>query len=229
LVTRANSSRAEGRTTLSRERVLLKAVDVADRDGLEGLSMRRLGQELGVDAMALYRHVQSKDDLLDGIIEVVVGQIDRVSPRDDWKAALREQVMAARGVMLRHPWAKQVLEERGTAGTAVIAYIDGILAIVRGGGFSLDLSHHTLHVLGSRIVGFSQDLFEDKASEPPPPEVAALLSRTIAQYPYVAEIAGSVSHDGVLGACDDDVEFAFGLDLILDGLERTLSRDARIA
>ena len=228
-MTRANSSRAEGRTTLSRERVLLKAVDVADRDGLEGLSMRRLGQELGVDAMALYRHVRSKDDLLDGIIEVVVGQIDRVSPRDDWKAALREQVMAARGVMLRHPWAKQVLEERGTAGAAVIGYIDGVLAIVRGGGFSLDLSHHTLHVLGSRIVGFSQDLFEDKASEPPPPEVAALLARTIAQYPYVAEMAGSVSHDGVLGACDDDVEFAFGLDLILDGLERTLARDARIA
>ncbi len=122
--------------------------------------------------------------------------------------------------MLRHPWARQVLEERGTGGDAVIGYVDGILGILRGGGLSLDLAHHALHVLGSRILGFSQDLFEDSASEPPPPETAARIARSLAQYPSVAELAASVSHDGVLGACDDDVEFAFGLDLILDGLRR---------
>jgi AcrR family transcriptional regulator len=225
LVTEASSSRAEGRKPLSRERVLLVALDVADRDGLEGLSMRRLGQELGVDAMALYRHVRNKDDLLDGIVEVIVGQIGRVAPRDDWKGSLREQVMAARGVMLRHPWARQVMEDRGTAGAATIGYIDGILAILHGGGFSLDLAHHTLHLLGSRILGFNQDIFEDKASEPPPPEAAEALARSLAPYPYVLELAGSVSHDGVLGACDDDIEFAFGLDLILEGLDRIRARD----
>ena len=101
----------------------------------------------------------------------------------------------------------------------MIGYIETVLTILRGGGFSLDLAHHSLHVLGSRILGFSQDLFEDKASEPPAPEAAAMLARTMAPYPNVLELAGSVSHDGVLGACDDDVEFAFGLDLILDGLE----------
>ena len=168
-MTEAGSSRAEGRTPLSRERVLLVAIDVADRDGLEGLSMRRLGPELGVDAMALYRHVRNKDDLLDGIVDVIVGQIERVAPGDDWQAALRAQVMAARRVMLRHPWARQVIEERGTAGAAAIGYIETVLTILRGGGFSLDLAHHSLHVLGSRILGFSQDLFEDGPSEPPPP------------------------------------------------------------
>jgi AcrR family transcriptional regulator len=199
---------------------MLVAIDVADRDGAEGLSMRRLGQELGVDAMALYRHVRSKDDLLDGIVDVLVGQIERVDPSDDWKGSLRDQVMIARRLMLRHPWARQVIEERGTAGVAMIGYVETVLTILREGGFSLDLAHHSLHVLGSRILGFSQDLFEDSPSEPPPPEAAEALARVIATHPNVAELAGSVSHDGVLGACDDDVEFAFGLDLILDGLER---------
>src|SRR4029077_15468006 len=124
---------------------------LADRDGLDGLSMRRLGQELGVEAMALYRHVRDKDDLLDGIIEVVVGQIARPKPVKDWQTSIRRQVIAARQVMLHHPWARRVLEERGTTGPAVLAYIESILAILRGGGFSLDLAHHTMHVLGSRF------------------------------------------------------------------------------
>ena len=123
--------------------MLQAAVELADRDGLEGLSMRKLGQELGVEAMALYRHVRDKDDLLDGIIEVVVGQIERPKPGRDWKTSIRRQVMEARRVMLRHPWARRVLEERGTTGPAVLAYIESILAILHDGGFSLDLAHHT--------------------------------------------------------------------------------------
>jgi AcrR family transcriptional regulator len=220
VVTRAGSTRTEGRTPLTRDRVLTVAVALADRDGIEGLSMRKLGQELGVDAMALYRHVRSKDDLLDGIIEEVVGEIERVEPDGPWKPALRAQVMAARQVMLRHPWTRLVLEERGTAGVAIIGYVEGILAILLDGGFTMDLAHHTLHVLGSRIFGFSQDLFDDSGKTVPSPEAVAMLTLAMAQNPRVAELAGSVSHEGVLGACDDDVEFAFGLDLILDGLER---------
>ena len=193
---------------------------LADRDGIDGLSMRKLGQELGVDAMALYRHVKSKDDLLDAIVEMVVGEIERVEPDGPWKPALRGQVMAARQVMLRHPWMRLVLEEQGTIGVAIIGYVEGILAILLEGGFTMDLAHHTLHVLGSRIFGFSQDLFDDSGKVVPSPETAAMLAGAMAQNPRVAELAGSVSHEGVLGACDDDFEFAFGLDLILDGLER---------
>jgi AcrR family transcriptional regulator len=209
----------EARTPLSRERVLLAAVELADRGGIEALSMRKLGQGLGVDAMALYRHVRSKDDLLDGIVEMLVGQMDRPRPSEAWKSALREQVMAARQVMLRHPWARRVLEERGTGGPASIGRVESVLATLLDAGFSMEVAHHALHVLSSRIFGFSQDVFEE-AEPDPSPEAAAAAARALAAYPRVAELARSVSHEGVLGRCDDDVEFAFGLDLILDGLER---------
>jgi AcrR family transcriptional regulator len=212
---------AEPRTPLSRDRVLRTTVDLADRGGIEALSMRKLGQELGVDAMALYRHVHGKDDLLDGIVEVVIGEIERPEPAADWKVTLREQVMAARRVMLRHPWAPRILEERGTAGPAALAHIDAVLATLLAGGFSMDTAHHALHVLSSRIFGFHQDLFDDSGRAQPDAEAQAMVVRSLAvSYPSLAEFAMAATHDGGLGACDDDVEFAFGLDLILDGLER---------
>jgi AcrR family transcriptional regulator len=213
------SATEERRTPLTRGRVLQAAVDLADRGGNDALSMRKLGQELGVDAMALYRHVRGKDDLLDGLVEVIVGQIERPTPDGDWKSNLRQQAMAARQVMLRHPWARRVLEERGTGGPACLAYIESVLAALHDGGFSIELAHHTLHVLSSRIFGFTQDLFEEPGPADPPPDEAAML-RALAGYPRVTELAMAASHEGVLGPCDDDVEFAFGLDLTLDGLER---------
>lgn len=219
MVTRETAT-TERRTPLTRERVLAVAVGLADRAGIESLSMRKLGQELGVDAMALYRHVRHKDDLLDGIVEMIVGEIERPAPNADWKTALREQAMAARRVMLRHPWARRVLEERATGGPAFLAYVESVLATLLDGGFSIDLAHHSLHVLGSRIFGFNQDVFEDSGEPDPSPEAAAMLARALAAYPRITELAGSVSHDGVLGKCDDDFEFTFGLDLILAGLER---------
>ena len=218
-------TKAEPNTTpripLSKERVLRAAVDLADRGGSEAVSMRKLGQELGVDAMSLYHHVQNKDDILDGIADVVVGEID-ISPTDtDWKVALRRLVISARTVMLRHAWAPQVIESRTDPGPATMRYMETVLAILRDGGFSLDLAHHAMHVLGSRVLGFNQDLFDDSATSRLDPQTAALLSRQMAEtYPYISELALAVSHEGGLGGCDDDVEFAFGLDLIVDGLER---------
>ena len=224
----ATDNRVSGTTArrppLTRERVLQVAVELADRGGIEALSMRKLGQELGVDAMALYRHVRNKDDLLDGLVEVIVGQVEHPQGNGDWKATLRQQALAARRVMLRHPWARRVLEERGTGGPATLAYIESILATLRDGGFSIELAHHALHVLSSRIFGFSQDLFEEAATGTPSPEQVATQMRMLAGYPRVVELAQSVSHEGVLGPCDDDIEFAFGLDLVLDGLERLRTR-----
>jgi AcrR family transcriptional regulator len=211
----------ESRTPLNRERVLRAAIDLADRGGIGALSMRKLGLELGVEAMALYRHVRDKDELLDGSVDLVVAEIDTSKRGGDWRSSLRERVMAARQVMLRHPWAPAVIEERKTVGPAFLAYLESVMSILRTGGFSLDLAHHAIHVLGSRILGFNQDLFEDKADPRPEPEAAANLARAMeANYPHLAELALGVTHDGGLGGCDDDVEFAFGLDLILDGLER---------
>ena len=128
--------------------------------------------------------------------------------------------MAARAVMLRHPWARRVFEERGTGGMASIGYIESVLAILRDGGFSVDLAHHALHVLDSRIFGFNQDLFDDsRPGGALPRRGRDVRSGDGGAYPRVTELAMSVSHEGVLGRCDDDVEFAFGLDLILDGLD----------
>jgi AcrR family transcriptional regulator len=212
---------AERRTPLTRDRVLEAAVDLADREGIEAVSMRKLGQELGIEAMSLYTHVRDKDDLLDGMVEVVVGRIPMRSSGSDWKAAMRQLVLAARKVMFRDPWAPRVIASRTDPGPAMMRYMETALAILRDGGFSIDLAHHAMHVLGSRVLGFNQDLYDDSDVGASGPELAALLSQEMAdKFPYITELTLAISHEGGLGGCDDDVEFAFGLDLILDGLER---------
>ena len=224
MVTQADP-KAAPRIPLSKERVLRTAVDLADRGGSETVSMRKLGQELGVDAMSLYHHVQNKDEILDGIVDVVVAEIDVTTTGTDWRVTMRQLVMAARVVMLRHPWAPRVIESRTDPGPATMRYMESVLAILRGGGFSLDLAHHAMHVLGSRVLGFNQDLYDDSDAGRDSPEMAALVRQMEDRYPYIAELALAVSHEGGLGGCDDDVEFAFGLDLILDGLESLRAAD----
>jgi AcrR family transcriptional regulator len=207
------------RATLTRDQVLEAAVRLADRDGIESVSMRRLGQELGIEAMSLYTHVRNKEDLLDGMVEVVVRQIPARPKRSGWGPALRQTILSARSVMLRHPWASRVIETRNEPGPAGLRHFDTVMGILRDGGFSLALTHHALHLLGSRILGFSQDLFDD--SPDVGPEAAAMLAAQLATtHPYVAEMALGVTHEGGLGGCDDDVEFEFALDAILDILER---------
>lgn len=217
--------KAEPRAPLTKERVLRAAVGLADRGGIESLSMRKLAQDLGVEAMSLYNHVRDKEDILDGIIDVVISEIE-VPPRGpDWKGSLRETVMSARQVLLRHRWAPRVIESRKTPSPATFAYFDAVLGILRGGGFSIDLAHHALHVMGSRVLGFTQELFNDSDELAAGPEATAILMQQMAaQYPHITEMAMAVTHGEGLGGCDDDFEFAFALDLILEGLEKL--RDA---
>lgn len=210
------------RTPLNRPRVLQAAVDLADRDGLDSVSMRRLGQDLGIEAMSLYTHIRGKDDLLDGMVDVVVGEIPIDLEGPDWRTTLRRQVLAARSVMLRHRWAARVIETRTTPGPATLRYMEAVTGILLN-VFSVDLSHHAMHVLGSRVLGFSQDLYDD--SGVPDPEVAAAYATQLASvFPNIGAIAMAASHEGGIGGCDDDYEFAFGLDLILDGLDRRSGR-----
>jgi AcrR family transcriptional regulator len=215
------TSIAGRREPLTKDRVLRAAVELADRGGIEALSMRKLGQELGVEAMALYRHARNKDDILDGAIDAVIGEVELPGPAGDWQASMRTLALAARQVMLRHPWAPPVIVERPEIGPATLRHIHAMMEILRGAGFSLELAHHAIHVLGSRIFGFTQDPFDDSEDTRPDPETAARLARELGDhYPYLGELAAAVSHEGGLGGCDDDVEFEFGLDLILEGLER---------
>jgi AcrR family transcriptional regulator len=199
--------------------VVAAGIELADRDGLESISMRRLAQELGVEAMSLYTHVRNKDDLLDGMVDTVIGAIPTTLDGADWKSSLRQLALAARGVVLSHPWAPRPIESRTAPGPATLRYINTVLGILREGGFTVAQAHHALHILGSRLLGFTQELFDDSADVDP--ETAATVARELsATLPYVAEMALAVTHNGPLGKCDDNIEFEFSLDFILDGLDR---------
>jgi AcrR family transcriptional regulator len=213
--------RGDSPARLSRERIVTAAVAIADREGVGAVSMRRIGQDLGVDPMSLYRHVQGKDGLLDAMTDAVVAEIEPVVDAGRWQASARATMLAAREVMLRHPWTADVLKARSTPTPAALQHLDAFLGILRGGGLDVDLVHHAIHVLGSRILGFSQDLYDDKDNVRPDSEESAQQARVwAASLPRLAELAVSVSHGGALGGCDDDAEFAFAVDLILEGLER---------
>jgi AcrR family transcriptional regulator len=232
--TETSSQPSRQRAPLTRDRVLQGAVEVADAGGIDALTMRNLAQHLGVEAMSLYYHVENKASLLDGTVEVIIGEIseavaglDGPNPDDDWKGALRLRILAARDVLLRHKWAPAVIEQRSTMSPSVIFYFEGTLEIMRRGGFSYDLAHHALHALGSRALGFTQELFQpdDASAEEVSEEMFAAMAD---QLPYLAGMLSEIVHDdpdSTIGWCDDQSEFEFGLDLMLDGLELIRQRD----
>jgi AcrR family transcriptional regulator len=212
---------AQPRSPLTRERVLGTAVVLADRGGIESLSMRKLAQALDVVPMALYRHFANKDELLNGLVDLVVGEIDPPLDGADWKTAIRERILSARRALLRHPWASKVIESRSTPTPVVLGYMDSMIGLFRTGGFSLDLTHHAMHAVGSRMFGFTQEVFNDTADVDPAAE-ADMWGAMAETYPYIFEIFTTIAHDdtSVVGAgCDDQFEFEFALDLTLDGLE----------
>ncbi|MFD7031931.1 TetR/AcrR family transcriptional regulator C-terminal domain-containing protein [Streptomyces sp. NPDC059917] len=222
-MTRQEATHAQ-RIPLNRDRVLRAAVVLADAIGIEALSMRRLAQELDVVPMALYKHVANKEELLDGMADAVVGEVDPPAAGPDWQRVVRDRILSARRALLRHPWAARVIESRTGPTPAVLAYLDSMAGTFRGGGLSADLTHHVMHAMGSRLLGFSQELFDTSASAasagPPDPALAAA-------YPHIAELASTAAHDGGTtpnGGCDDQFEFEFALDLLLNGFE-TLRRE----
>ncbi len=223
----------EPRLPLSRERVLAAAVELADTDGIEALTMRNLAGALGVEAMSLYYHVANKEALLDGVVETIIGEIedelggfDVVKGERDWKRVLRHRILTARRVLLRHPWAPAVIETRTTMTPTLLRYMDTLLGILIEGGFSNDLGHHAMHALGSRALGFNQELFAPDDASEGDEEATAMLAELGPQIPYIVGMMVEVAHDdpdSTLGWCDDQSEFEFGLDLILNGLEMHLT------
>ena len=151
---------AARREQLNRDRVLAAAVALADAEGVDAVSMRGLAQHLSVVPMALYKHVANKDELLDGMIDAVVGEIEPPVPGPDWRAAVRRRILSARTVLLRHPWARRVMESKTTPTLTVLGYMDSTIGMFLAGGLTVDLTHHVMHALGSRIFGFTQELYE---------------------------------------------------------------------
>lgn len=229
-MTTDTAQQVEQREPLSRERVLEAAIGLADREGIRAVTMRRLAEEVGVEAMSLYYHVANKEALLDGVVDMIVGQINRAvaaidgpRPEDDWKGAMRRRILTAREVLFQHRWAPGVIEERTEISPELVVYFDGLIEIFHKGGLSYDLAHHAMHALGSRALGFTQELFEPDEQAEQDDGSDAMLEAMSEHVPYLVAMLTEVSHEGpetTLGWCDDQTEFLFGLDLILDGLER---------
>ena len=214
------------RTPLNRERVLRAAIEIADRGGLDGLTMRGLGKALGVEAMSLYNHVADKEDLVDGLVDLVFAEIS-VPCDGDWKTAMRRRAISMRDALARHRWAVGLMESRRHPAPSNLGHHESVLRCLRQAGFSVEQAAHAYSALDSYIYGFAlQQIGLPFDTGEQAAEVAdEILGRAVADaYPYLAEIATehvmkpgySFSH-----------EFEFGLDLILDGLERALGDQAR--
>jgi len=228
----ATTRKTAVRAPLTRERVLLAALALADEDGLDALTMRRLAEVLGVEAMSIYHHLPNKDAILDGLVELAfteieeeVGGFGTQGATQDWQGALRSRILGARRVLLRHRWIPVVLETRGVMVPTMARYIDGIVAIMRAGGLSFDLIHHSLHALGSRMYGFAQELTLDDDGNAPGGDELVRMREFI---PNLAAMLEDVVHDdpdSTLGWCDDQTEFEFGLDIMLQGLDRRRAQE----
>ena len=218
----AEPSTTESRAPLSKERVLRAAVTLADRHGIESLSMRKLADELGVAAMSLYYYVPNKERLLDGMVDIVFGEIEPPSADDDWKTAMRKRAMSTREALGRHPWAVGEMEGRTEHGAANLRLHDAVLGCLRAAGFSIEMTVHAYSVQDAYIYGFA--LQERDMSSESADDFAAEAQRqmhayadVLADYPHLVEVVGGyVAKAGY----DYATEFLFGLDLILDGLER---------
>ena len=212
----------EPRTPLNRERVLRAAVAFADQSGIGSLTMRKFGESMGVEAMSLYKHVANKDELLDGMVDIVFSEIDLPSRASGWKAEMRQRSVSARQALSRHRWAIGLMESRTSPGPATLRHHDAAIGSLRGAGFSIAMAAHALSVLDSYIYGFA--LQEATLPFHTAEETAQVAQMILAQfprdeYPHLAELTIEyVLQPGY----DYGNEFEFGLDLILDGLDGAL-------
>ncbi|ALV42975.1 hypothetical protein AU252_18915 [Pseudarthrobacter sulfonivorans] len=205
------------RTPVTRERALRLAVAVADAGGIESLSMRKLARELGIEAMSLYYHVKSKDEILDGMVELVVGEMVLARSDAEWKTALRERAESARTVLARHPWAISMMDARNTG--ASMRFHDDMIGCLVGSGFSIPLAAHALSVVDSYVHGFAlqeASLPLDESGHIGVATESIMEQRDMTEFPYLTRMA--VEHILQPGYAYGH-EFEFGIRLILDGLE----------
>ena len=216
---------AEKRVPLSRERVLQTAIAIADSSGSSALTMRSLAQALQVKPMAVYHHVANKEEILDGIIDLVFSEIDLPPADVDWKAAMRQRAIAARNVLSLHPWAIPLMESRSNPGPATLRQHDAVIATLRRAGFSIRMTAHAYSLLDSYVYGFA---LQESVSLPFDATTAPELAEKILaqfptdEYPHLAELA---TEHVLQPGYDYGNEYEFGLDLILDGLEGSLHSD----
>jgi AcrR family transcriptional regulator len=214
---------ADRRVPLTRDRVMRAAIELADASGLESLTMRTLGLALGVGPMALYRHVRNKEDIVDGIVDLVFAEIDPPSTGADWKKAMRDRAISLREVLARHRWATGLMESRTTPGPANLGHHDAVIGSLRAAGFDMAMAAHAYSLLDSYIYGFAQTQmnlpFESTT------DIAEVAQEMLAPFPLNAypNLAAFITEHAMQPGYDYGDEFEYGLDLILDGLERALA------
>jgi AcrR family transcriptional regulator len=214
--------RAEPRAPWTRAQLVRAAIDLADQGGIESLSMRKLSQHLGGAPMSLYNHVSNKEDLLDAMIDALFTEIE-LPAGEHWKATMRQRAISIRTVMTRHPWAIGLMESRKTPGPATLRHHDAVIGCLRKAGFSIQLAAHAFAALDSYIYGFA--LQERSLAFGTPEDTSDLATAFLLQfptkdYPHLAEL--TIEHVLQPGY-DYGHEYEFGLNLILDGLEKNLS------
>jgi AcrR family transcriptional regulator len=219
----------EPRVPLNRERVLSAALVLADEEGIESLTMRELGLRLGVEAMSLYNHVANKDDILDGIVDLVLNEIELPSAEEDWEAAIRKCAISAHDALLRHSWACNLIMSGSSVRPARLRYMESLLRRLREAGFSSEATYHAYHALDSHILGFTLWQVGHVMPGGGPrvlnkEEVAKFLATflrefPLSEYPYLLEHAEQHFTEG---SHKEEDEFEFVLRLILEGLERML-------
>jgi AcrR family transcriptional regulator len=211
-----------GRAPLNPERVLRAAVALADAGGIESLTMRRLGQDLGVEAMSLYKHVANKEALLDGMVDLVFAEIGLPSTDDDWQTAMRARALSVRAALTRHPWATPLMQSRTAPGPATLQHHDAVIGTLRAAGFPVALTAHAFSAIDAYIYGFAlqqRSLPFDTAEEAAEVGRQMFARMPAGAYPHLVEL--TVQHILQPGYDYGD-EFEYGLDLVLDGLDRAL-------
>jgi AcrR family transcriptional regulator len=218
-MTAQRDAKVKRRAPLTRERVLRAALALADQGGIDSLTMRTLGHQLDVEAMSLYNHVANKDDILDGIVELVFSEISLPSGGADWKPAMRKRAISAHEALLRHPWAPSMMQSRTRPGPATLRHHDSVLGSLRNAGFTLVMAAHAISVIDGYVYGFAlQQINIPLQSREQVAEVGEGILRQLGgEYPHLAEM---ITDHAMKPGYDYAEEFEFGLDLILDGLER---------
>ncbi|MEN3341033.1 MAG: hypothetical protein V7644_437 [Actinomycetota bacterium] len=213
------AAKPKARQPLSRERILHAALRLADEGGVESLTMRKLGNVLGFEAMSLYNHVANKDDVLDGMLDLVLGESEPPSAREPWRATIRSSAISVYRALRRHPWAGALLMSPAHIRPARLEYMDALLGTLRNAGFPADTTYHAYHALDAHISGFSLWQAGHSFDAADLPDVAASFVRRfpLDRYPHLGEhFEQHVSE----GAHHDVSTFEFSLDLILDGLAK---------
>lgn len=216
--------RADRRAPLSRERVLQTALALADQGGIDSLSMRRLGQQLGVEAMALYYHFKNKSEVLDGIVDLVFREIDLPTIGDDWKAAMRQRAFSVRDALMRHRWAIGMLESRANPGPANLRHHDAVIGCLRAAGFDMAMAAHAYSLLDAYIYGFA--LTKMNLPFEALDDIAETAQEMLAPFPEgeYPHLMAFITEHAMQPGYDYVDEFAYGLDVILDGLEDAVRR-----